>query len=79
MKKFFKWLFIFIFVSLALTLTGLGLYISSIYVNAKSMAINEDILTSSTLALNIYNNENKPIKEENEINHSYASIESLQP
>lgn len=79
MKKFFKWLFIFIFVSLALTLTGLGLYISSIYVNAKSMAINEDILTSSTLALNIYNNENMPIKEENEINHSYASIESLQP
>ncbi len=79
MKKFIKWFMILIIISLALALTGLGLYISSIYVNAKSMEINEDVLTSSALTLNIFDLDNRPIKEDNEINHSYAKIETLNP
>ncbi len=79
MKKFIKWFAILSFICLALALSGLGLYISSIYVNAKAIEINEDVLNSSTLTLNIYDHENRPIKEENEINHAYASIDSLQP
>ncbi len=79
MKKFIKWFMILTIISLALALAGLGLYISSIYVNAKSIEINEDILTSSSLTLNIFDIDNKPIKEDNEINHSYAKIETLKP
>ena len=79
MKKFIKWLFIITLIAVSVTLIGVGLYISSIYVNAKNTDINEEVLTSSTLSLNIYDSTNKPIKESNAVNHAYASIDSLQP
>lgn len=79
MKKFLKWFFIITFIFVFITLIGVGLYISSIYVSAKNIDINEDVLTSSTLSLNIYDNNNKPIKESNAVNHAYAKIDSLQP
>ena len=79
MKKFIKWLLIITLIAVSVTLIGVGLYISSIYVNAKNTDINEEVLTSSTLSLNIYDSTNKPIKESNAVNHAYASIDSLQP
>ena len=79
MRKFIKWLFIITLIAVSVTLIGVGLYISSIYVNAKNTDINEEVLTSSTLSLNIYDSTNKPIKESNAVNHAYASIDSLQP
>ena len=79
MKKFIKWLFIITLIAVSVTLIGVGLYISSIYVNAKNTDINEEVLTSSTLSLNIYDSTNKPKKESNAVNHAYASIDSLQP
>ncbi len=79
MKKFIKWFMIISIILVALFLTGLGFYISSIYMSAKAMEINEDILTSSTLSLNVFDMDNKPIKEENSISHSYAKIDTLNP
>lgn len=78
MKKFIKWTFIILFVILVLSVIGLGLYISSIYISASAMELNEDILSSPSLTLQVYDSDNKPIKEENEINKSYAKIETLQ-
>ncbi len=77
MKKFIKWFMIISFIILALALGGLGLYISSIYASAKAMEINEDELSSSALSIRVFDSQNKPIKEDNEINHAYASIDTL--
>ena len=77
MKKLIKWSFIIIFIISALALTGLGLYVSSIYANAQSIELDEDVLSSSSLSIGIFDGENKPIKEDNEITKAYAKIEVL--
>ena len=77
MKKFLKWLFISLFIITFLALAGVSLYISSIYINALNIPLNEEILTNSSLTLDIFDSENKPIKEQNEVNHAYTNIESL--
>lgn len=45
--------------------------------NARAMAIDEDALSSSEVYIEVYDKENKPIKEFNEINKQYANIENL--
>ena len=77
MKKFFKWFFIVITILVLAGLLALGFYISSIYVNAKAMEIDKEVLTSPSLSIQIYDNENTPIKESNEISRAYADIETL--
>lgn len=77
MKKFIKWTMIILFVLIALTLGGFGLYISSIYSSAKRTPLDEDILTSTSLNISLFDSNNKPIKEDNEINHAFASIDSI--
>lgn len=77
MRKFIKWSFIILFLLIALALGGVGLYISSIYSNAKNTPINEEVLSSSSLNIEIFDNDNKPIKEDNEISHTFASIDSI--
>lgn len=74
MKKFIKWSFLILFILVALSLGGLGLYISSIYSSAKASTIDEDELNSTSLNIAIYDCDNKPIKEANEISHAFASI-----
>ncbi len=77
MKKWLKW---FLIIFLILILAGLftaGFYVSSIYLNAKTLAIDEDALNSSQLYIEVFDNENKPIKEFNEINKQYVSINNL--
>lgn len=77
MKKFIKWTLILLFIFVVLTLGGLGLYISSIYSGAKASALDEEVLTSTSLNISMFNSDNKPIKEDNEISHAFASIETL--
>lgn len=77
MKKFFKWFFIVITFLVLAGLLALGFYISSIYVNAKAMEIDKEVLTSPSLSIQIYDNQNSPIKESNEISRAYADIETL--
>ena len=75
MKKFIKWTLIVLFILVALALGGVGLYISSIYSGAKNAPLDEEVLTSTSLNISLYDSDNKPIKEENEISHAFASIE----
>lgn len=77
MKKSLKWIFLAIFFIVLAALLAAGFYISSIYVNAKAMAIDENALSSSFVNIEVYDNENKPIKEDNEINKQYVKIENL--
>lgn len=77
MKKSFKWILLIIFFIVLAALLAAGFYISSIYVNARAMAIDEDALSSSEVYIEVYDKENKPIKEFNEINKQYANIENL--
>ena len=78
MKKFIKWFLIIITIFVLAILIGLGFYISSTYLKAKSLQIDQDILTSPSLSVKIFNIENQPIKDSNEINREYAKITSLQ-
>lgn len=77
MKKFIKVTLIIFFILLLATLVGLGFYISSIYINARAMKLNEDILSSPYISVQVYDNENKPLKEDNEINKNFAKIDEL--
>lgn len=77
MKKSFKWILLIIFFIILAALLAAGFYISSIYMNARAMAIDEDALSSSEVYIEVYDKENKPIKEFNEINKQYANIENL--
>lgn len=77
MKKFIKWSFITLFILMFVLLGGFGIYISSIYVNASTIELNEESLSTLSLSLQVFDKDNKPIKEENEINKAYAKIETL--
>ena len=77
MRKFIKWSFILLFILVALALGGLAFYVSSIYSGAKRTPINEEVLTSASLNIELFDSNNKPIKEDNEISFAYADIQSL--
>ena len=77
MKKWLKWLLIIFLILILAGLFTAGFYVSSIYLNAKTIAIDEDALNSSQLYIEVFDNENKPIKEFNEINKQYVSINNL--
>ncbi|MBO5022404.1 MAG: transglycosylase domain-containing protein [Clostridia bacterium] len=79
MKKFLKWSMIILGILLALALGGLGLYVSSVYINASTIELNEEVLSSPSLTLQVFDSDNKPIKEENQINKAYAKLETLNP
>ena len=77
MKKFIKISLIIFTILLLVGLVALGLYISSIYINARAIKLDENALSSPYISVQVLDSENKPIKEDNEINRSFASINSL--
>ncbi len=79
MKKYLKWFSIFFFSIVFLALAGLGIYISINYAEAKKIKLDENALTSPSMTIEIFDKENKPIKEYNEINNSYAKVDTLKP
>ena len=77
MKKFIKISLIIFTILLLVGLVALGLYISSIYINARAIKLDENALSSPYISVQVLDSENKPIKEDNEINKSFASINNL--
>lgn len=77
MKKIVKIIFISLLVILVVTFIGLGFYITSIYASAKKIPLDEEKLTSPSLAIEVFDSENKPIKEENTFNGNYVKYDSL--
>ncbi len=77
MKKFIKVTLIIIFLLFLAALIGLSFYISSTYINAKGMKLEKDALNSPYINVKVYDSENKPIKEDNELNKAFARINTL--
>ena len=74
MKKFIKWSLIITFFVVLIALVAVGLYITSVYVNAQSIPLSEEKLSSQSLTIEVFDSQNKPIKEDNEINKNYVKI-----
>ena len=77
MKKFLKWSFIIVFLIILSVTIAVGFYISSIYFKAKSIPLDEEALLTQAVNIEIFDNENIPIKEDNEINNNYTKISTL--
>lgn len=77
MKKIVKIIFI---TSLLIFIAGvacIGFYVASVYSKAKKIELNEDKLTSPSLAIAIYDSDNKQIKEENMFNGKYIKYQQI--
>lgn len=77
MKKIVKIIFI---TSLLIFIAGvacIGFYVASIYSKATKIELNEEKLTSPSLAIAIYDSDNKQIKEENMFNGKYIKYEQI--
>ena len=77
MKKFIKVTLIILLFLFVASLIGVAFYIASVYISARAMKIDESSLNSPYVAIEVFDNQNKPIKEDNEINKSFVSINSL--
>ena len=77
MKKIVKIIFI---TSLLIFIAGvacIGFYVASIYSKATKIELNEEKLTSPSLAIAIYDSDNKQIKEENMFNGKYIKYDQI--
>lgn len=77
MKKFFKVAFIVLIVLILTSLTGISIYVAYVYLNAKAIPLDESVLTSPSITITVFDNENKPTGETNEISRPYAKIDEL--
>lgn len=77
MKKFMKVFLIILFVCILACLIGVAFYISSIYVSARAMPLNKEALSSPYISLQVFDSENRPIKEDNEINKAVVNISNI--
>lgn len=77
MKKFIKFFLIILFICILACLIGVAFYISSIYVSARAMPLNKEALSSPYISLQVFDSENKPIKEDNEINKAVVNISNI--
>lgn len=77
MKKFIKVFLIILFICILACLIGVAFYISSIYVSARAMPLNKETLSSPYISLQVFDSENKPIKEDNEINKAVVNISNI--
>ncbi len=77
MKKSIKIIIFSIFAVLCAVMIALGFYLASIYSKVNKLALDEEKLTSPSLTIEIFDSENKPIKEENTFNHGYIKSASI--
>ena len=72
MKKFIKYFFISLTILILILLVSLSFYIGSIYTNALKIDIDEAKLSAPFTTIEIYDNDNKPIREDNTINENFV-------
>lgn len=78
MKKIVKIIILTFVILLCVGGISLGIYFASIWKNVSGAELDEEKLTSPSLAIELYDSENKPIKEENMFNGNYVK-ESVIP
>ena len=74
MRKFIKKAFVISLCLFALAIITGGVFCFAVYTNASKIEIDEDALSASSINLEVFDNENTPIKDSNEISHPYASF-----
>lgn len=72
MKKFIKYFFISLTILILILLVSLSFYIGSIYTNALKIDIDEAKLSAPFTTIEIFDNDNKPIREDNIINENFV-------
>lgn len=77
MKKFVKISLISLFLVGTFAVVFCGTYLGLNYIKFQSIPLNIDSLTSAALTVNLYDFKNKPIKEENQFNGDYCSLDNL--
>ena len=77
MKKIVKYcLLVFLLIALGAT-AFCGIYVGANMLKFRSLSLNEESLTSPALEIEIFDNENKKIKEENQFNGDYCPLQNL--
>lgn len=79
MKKFVKICLISILLLGTFTCVFGGTYVAISYAKYQTLALDTESLTSPALSIEVYTSENKPMKEENQFNGDYCSLEELNP
>ena len=78
MKKIVKRVSLTFCILILVSGLGLGLFLSLTFLSYnKALSLDESKLTSSSLAIEIYDNENRPIKEENLFNGNYVNSQQI--
>ena len=77
MKKFVKVFLIIFFILVLACIIGVAFYVSSIYINARAMRLDTEALSSPYISIQVFDSENKPIKEDNEINKAVVKISNI--
>ena len=77
MKKIVKIILLTVFGLLVATFLALSFYIVSVYASASKIELDEEKLTSPSLAISVFDSENKEIKENNTFNGSYVKFDSI--
>ena len=77
MKKFVKICFTTSLIVFALAILTVTIFVASSFVKYSSLALDEQKLASPALAVEIFDSENRPLKQQNSFNHKYAKISSL--
>lgn len=77
MKKFVKISLISMVLLSLFAVVFSGTYLTMSFLKFKSIPLNSESLTSPALSIDIYDNENKPIKEENQFNGDFCALKDL--
>ena len=77
MKKFVKIASITSLILFGGIVLTCGLFVSINFAKYSSLKLDADKIASPTLAVEIYDNDNRPVRDENSFNHSFCEIEIL--
>ncbi len=77
MRKFVKITILTFIILICVGGISLGVYFASVYSHISKIALNEEKLNSLGLAIEIFDSENRPIKEENMFNGNYVKSEVI--
>ena len=77
MKKALKITLIVFSLGIMLGFLVLGFWVGGLFIKYKDAKLDTSLLTSSSLAIDVFDSSNRPIKEENMFNSSFVKISAI--
>lgn len=77
MKRAFKVGLVIFLLVLVLGFVGLGFYVGGLFLHYSNLKLDSDLLTSQSLAIEVFDANNRPIKEENMFNSNCIKVAEL--